>query len=120
MAQYTWDDFYDEFYDWSESTQISRMSGLTDFGPSSEVFDVATEYADPKIATRFLKKAVKAGVKFTGDEIVNMIDNVTEEFIPMSIMRGGFDFQSRRVYVFFRCVLNFSAICNAILIVQYR
>lgn len=53
MAQYTWEEFYDKFYDWSESTQISRMSGLTDFGPSSEVFDVATEYADPKIATRF-------------------------------------------------------------------
>lgn len=89
MAQYTWEEFYDKFYDWSESTQISRMSGLTDFGPSSEVFDVATEYADPKIATRFLKKAIKAGVKFTGDEIVNMIDNVTEEFIPALVMSNS-------------------------------
>lgn len=62
---------------------------MTDFGSSSEVFDVATEYADPKIATCFLKKAVKAGVKFTGDEIVNMIDNVTEEFIPALVMSNS-------------------------------
>lgn len=62
---------------------------MTDFGSSSEVFDVATEYADPKIATCFLKKAVKAGVKFTGDEIVNMIDNVTEEFIPALVMNNS-------------------------------
>lgn len=29
-------DYYDRFYDWSESTQASRLSGLTDFGPSSD------------------------------------------------------------------------------------
>ncbi len=77
-----WDQYYERFYDWSESTQISKMSSLTDFGSSSEVSDVAMEFADPKIVTSFLKKAVKAGVRFTGEEIVNMIDNVTEEFIP--------------------------------------
>lgn len=78
----TWEDFYEKFYEWSESTQISRISNLTDFGSSSEVFDIALEFSDPKITTRFLKKAIKAGVKFSGEEIVNMIDNVTEEFIP--------------------------------------
>jgi len=41
------------FFDWAESTRISRMSGLTDFDSSSEVFEIAQEFADdmrtPKI-----------------------------------------------------------------------
>jgi len=84
-----WDEFYEKFYDWSESTQINRMSSLTDFGPSSEVFDIALEFAEPKITTRFLKKAINAGVRFTGDEIVNMIDNVAEEFIPTLVVSNS-------------------------------
>ena len=84
-----WETYYEKFFDWSESTQINRMSGLTSFGPSAEVFDVATEFTDPKVATRFLKKAVKAGVKFTGKEIVDMIDNVTDDFIPTLVVSNS-------------------------------
>lgn len=62
----TWEDFYEKFYEWSESTQISRISNLTDFGSSSEVFDIALEFSDPKITTRFLKKAIMQSEKLNG------------------------------------------------------
>lgn len=67
-----WETFYDRFYDWSSSTQINRISSLTTFGASSEVAEVAQEFADEKAASRFIKKAVAAGVQFTPEEICNL------------------------------------------------
>ena len=74
MRQYTWDEYYEKFYDWSTSTQISRMSSLTSFGASSEVAEVAQEFMDEKVASRFIKKAITAGVQFTPEEICDLSD----------------------------------------------
>ena len=67
-----WETYYDRFYDWSTSTQISRMSSLTSFGASSEVAEVAQEFMDEKVASRFIKKAIAAGVQFTPEEIYDL------------------------------------------------
>ena len=67
-----WDQYYEKFYDWTTSTQISRMSSLTSYGASSEVAEVAQEYMDEKAASRLIKKAVAYGVQFTPDEIYDL------------------------------------------------
>lgn len=64
-----WETYYDKFYDWATSTQISRMSSLTSFGPSSEVAEVAQNLMDEKAASRLIRKAISAGVQFTAEEI---------------------------------------------------
>ncbi len=38
-----WEDYYDRFGNWAESTQISRISSLTDFTSSAEVVEIANE-----------------------------------------------------------------------------
>ena len=67
-----WNTYYEKFYDWATSTQISRMSSLTSFGASSEVAEVAQEYMDEKAASRLIKKAVAYGVQFTPEEIYDL------------------------------------------------
>lgn len=67
-----WDQYYEKFYDWTTSTQISRMSSLTSYGASSEVAEVAQEYMDEKAASRLIKKAVAYGVQFTPEEIYDL------------------------------------------------
>ena len=67
-----WDEYYEKFYDWATSTQISRMSSLTSYGASSEVAEVAQEYMDEKAASRLVKKAVAYGVQFTPEEIYDL------------------------------------------------
>ena len=67
-----WNTYYEKFYDWATSTQISRMSSLTSFGASSEVAEVAQEYMDEKAASRLIKKAIAYGVQFTPDEIYDL------------------------------------------------
>ena len=67
-----WETYYEKFYHWATSTQISRMSSLTSYGASSEVAEVAQEYMDEKAASRLIKKAVAYGVQFTPEEIYNL------------------------------------------------
>ena len=45
-----WDQYYEKFYAWATSTQISRMSSLTSYSASSKVAEVAQEYMDEKAA----------------------------------------------------------------------
>ena len=47
-----WADYYDRFFDWADSTQISRISSLTDFDSdcSAEVLEIAQCFVDDKVA----------------------------------------------------------------------
>ena len=78
----TWETFYDRFYDWADSTQISNVSKLKSFGPSSEVCEIALAFIDEKVATRLVKKALAAGMRFTAEEVVELDCCVNESLIP--------------------------------------
>ena len=68
----TWAEYYDKFYDWSESTRISRLSSLTDFGSSSEICEIAQDLFEDKLAQRLIKKALAAGIRFQPDDIMDI------------------------------------------------
>lgn len=74
MKDMSWDEYYAGFYDWSLSTQKSYSYRLTDFGSEEEVFEVVNEFAfyDSKFATKFVKKALAAGVRFLPEHILEM------------------------------------------------
>lgn len=74
-----WEDYYDKFYDWANSTQISRISQLTTFGSADELCEVAIELSDEKAATRLIKKAIAAGVAFSADQIIELMDALNED-----------------------------------------
>jgi len=86
----TWAEYYDKFYDWSESTQISRLSSVKDFGPASEVCEIAEAFCDEKIASRLIRKALAAGVKFSSEEVSNLEGVITDElFMELTQSLGG-------------------------------
>ena len=62
----TWEEYYEKIWEWKPSTMVKYMSKLSDFGPSEEVMEAIIEisFGDTKGATRMLKKAIDAGVKF--------------------------------------------------------
>ena len=83
MRKLSWEEFYDNFYDWSESTQKKYASCLTNFGSSQEVFEIILEYAfsDKHFASRFARKACDAGVRFQPDEILECIGTLDQDVI---------------------------------------
>ncbi len=64
--------FYERFFDWASSTQIQRVRQLTSFGPSDQVTEVAKELMDEKSTSRFIRKALEAGVSFTAENIEDL------------------------------------------------
>lgn len=87
-----WKDYYDRFWDWAESTQISRISTLTDFTSSAEVVEIANSFIDEKIASRLVKRAMQNGIRFIPAELIELGGSVTEELFYEAIRsrRGQF------------------------------
>lgn len=76
-----WQTFYERFFDWTSSTQIQRVRQLTSFGPSDQVTEVAQELMDEKSASRFIRKALEAGVSFTAENIEDLCCSCDKETI---------------------------------------
>lgn len=71
MRQYTWNEYYEKFYDWAESTQVQNLSGLTSLGSADEVGEIIIELqANVPAADRLLRKAVEAKLAFSGSDLV--------------------------------------------------
>lgn len=90
-----WAEYYDKLSDWAVSTAVSRMSKLESFGPPEEIIDAINQIAldDEKGATRLLKKAIAAGVTFTGDQLSELFLICDEEIIRQAIAISSSQFQ---------------------------
>ena len=83
MKQMTWEEYYDGFYDWVPSTQKSYTYRLTDYGSADEVWEIAEEldFNDSAFAARFLEKAFSAGVRFTPEQVLEMVAMVEQPLL---------------------------------------
>jgi len=91
-----WDDFYDRFYEWADSTKVSRISSLTSFGDEDSVCEIAAEYAylGNNECTKFLKKVISLGAKFSVQSIMELIYNVEPPFIWELAQRNSTPYSS--------------------------
>lgn len=71
MRTYTWDEYYEKFYDWEESTQVRNLSALTSLGSADEVGEIIIELqVNVPAANRLFRKAVEAKLAFSGSDLV--------------------------------------------------
>lgn len=74
MRKYTWDEYYEKFYDWAESTQVRNLSALTSLGSAEEVAEIIVELQVNKSASnRLLSKAVDAKLQFSSDNLLDFL-----------------------------------------------
>lgn len=86
----TWDDFYDRYCDWSESTLRTRISSLEDIGAGEDVVDVILNLPDDKSKAQLVRKAMKLGVVFTQDDYMNLDGEFSDELYTEVGNYGGF------------------------------
>ena len=93
MKQMTWDDYYGGFYDWPPSTRLS------DYGPADEVWEVAQELAfqDEAFAAKFLEKVLAAGVRFTPEQVLEMVGTVEESVLSKIAERTDVPFDREQL-----------------------
>ena len=99
MKQMTWEDYYEGFYDWSPSTQKNYTYRLSDYGPADEVWEVAQELAfqDEAFSAKFLEKALAAGVRFTPEQVLEMVGTVEESALSKIAERTDMPFDREQL-----------------------
>ncbi|MGN0513449.1 MAG: hypothetical protein ACI4GD_04150 [Lachnospiraceae bacterium] len=77
----TWDEFYEKSNYWAVSTIVNKIGSLEDMGVPDEIVDVLNiiGFEDKKGATRLLNRALQQGVKFSGENLVEICDSCSEE-----------------------------------------
>ena len=80
-----WETYYDRFYDWEESTQLRHLASLTDFGPTSEICELASFFMEESSANRLIKEALAAGVRFSAEEVLELDGVVSMSLMPQLI-----------------------------------
>lgn len=95
MKPISWKSYYDKFYDWEESTQKNYVSRLSSFGPAEEVWEIAQEFAfsDEKFASKFIQKALDAGVRFTPEQVLEMTLNIEKPIHSRAAELSSIPFQ---------------------------
>lgn len=91
MRTYTWEEFYDSFWDWSDSTRKTRISYLEDIGPGDEIVEAVLDIQDEKIRAQLIRKAIKLGAIFTSEDFMNLDGELSDEVYKQLAEYANFD-----------------------------
>lgn len=90
MRTYTWDEYYEKFYDWAESTQVRNLSALTSLGSADEVGEIIIELqANVPAANRLLKKAVEAKLEFSAYDLIEFLCTNDKELATAAVYNSA-------------------------------
>ena len=90
MRKYTWDEYYEKFYDWAESTQVRNLSGLTSLGTAEEVAEIIVELqVNESASNRLLSKAVDARLQFSADNLLDFLYYNDEELAVAAVYNSA-------------------------------
>ena len=71
MRPLTWDEYYEKFDTWSESTRAQYVSRLSNVGDHSQVADIANRLYNQGASEKLIRMACDAGVRFTVEDVVH-------------------------------------------------
>ncbi len=102
----TWDDYYEKINDWAVSTAVNKISSLEDIGSPDEVTDAINIIAfdDEKGATRLLNKAVQFGIKFSGENLSEIVGLCSEESFRNALYQSADAFKPQDLEDLYCCV----------------
>lgn len=102
----TWDDYYEKINDWAVSTAVNKISSLEDMGSPDEITDALNiiAFEDEKGATRLLNKALQFGVKFSGENLSEIVGLCSEESFKNALYQSADVFTSQDLEDLYCCV----------------
>ena len=101
-----WSDYYEKINDWSVSTAVSKISSLEDMGAPDEIADALNiiAFEDEKGATRLLNRALQHGVKFSGENLAEIVDLCEEESFKKALHQSADAFSAQDLENLYGCV----------------
>lgn len=101
-----WSDYYEKINDWEVSTAVNKISSLEDMGAPDEIVDALNiiAFEDEKGATRLLNRAVRYGVKFSGENLGEIAGLCAEESFKKALHQSAEAFTAQDLEDLYCCV----------------
>ncbi len=96
----TWEEYYDKFYDWAESTQIKKLSSVEALGPAEEVTEVMVSFAfdHEDIVNRIARKAIEQKIVFSGENIADLTNFIDPQLQNQLTLQSADSFTEEDLY----------------------
>ena len=101
-----WSDYYEKINDWEVSTAVNKISSLEDMGAPDEIVDALNiiAFEDEKGATRLLNRAVRYGVKFSGENLAEIAGLCAEKSFKKALHQSAEAFTAQDLEDLYCCV----------------
>lgn len=101
-----WSDYYEKINDWAVSTAVNKISSLEDMGAPDEITDALNiiAFEDEKGATRLLNRAMQYGVKFSGENLAEIVGLCAEESFKKALYQSADAFTAQDLEDLYCCV----------------
>ena len=84
MRPLTWDEYYEKFDTWAESTRAQYVSRLSNVGDHSQVADIANRLYNQGASDKLIRMACDAGIRFTAEDVYLIEFSVSPEVLQMA------------------------------------
>lgn len=84
MRPLTWDEYYEKFDTWSESTRAQYVSRLSNVGDHSQVADIANRLYNQRASDKLIRMACDAGICFTAEDVYLIEFSVSPEVLQVA------------------------------------
>ena len=84
MRPLTWDEYYEKFDTWSESTRAQYVSRLSNVGDHSQVADIANRLYNQRATDKLIRMACDAGICFTAEDVYLIEFSVSPEVLQVA------------------------------------
>lgn len=89
-----WSEFYEKFYDWSDTIKEKRISCLKNMGSSDEIIDLVLQTENMSIREQLIQKAIQIKVIFSLSDFQSLDGNLTDDFYRQLCEYAGFDYKA--------------------------
>lgn len=86
----TWEEFYDNYYDWAESTAIKKLSSVDKLGNSDEVAEIISDllFNHKDVCNRIARKAIEQMVVFTWNNFQDTEGCIDDDLQKQLLMKS--------------------------------
>ena len=84
MRPLTWDEYYEKFDTWAESTRAQYVSRLSNVGDHSQVADIANRLYNQGASDKLIRMACDAGICFTAEDVYLIEFSVSPEVLQVA------------------------------------
>lgn len=87
----TWEEYYERYYDWADSTKIKKLLSVDALGLADEVADVMMDltFEHEEIANRLARKAIEQKLIFKAEDIEALICAIDSELLEKLFVQSA-------------------------------